>query len=203
MDASTVDSTTLLLASNSPRRRELLLRLGVAFQVSPQDIDESVLDAEKPYAYVQRVALAKAQSALVENPDRLILAADTSVIVDDQILGKPKDSSDAAFMLGLLSNRKHSVLTAITLANSSQQRSTVVQTMVSFRSISAAEMQSYWETGEPVGKAGAYAIQGFGSAFVKSIEGSFSNVVGLPLFETAQFLQEFGVAIWQRDLVDL
>lgn len=203
MDSSIVDSTTLVLASNSPRRRELLLRLGVTFQVCPQDIDESVLDAEKPYAYVQRVALEKAQSALGVNPDALVLAADTSVIVDDQILGKPQDSADAAFMLALLSNREHIVLTAITLADSLRQRSTVVRTTVNFRSISTAEMQRYWETGEPIGKAGAYAIQGFGAAFVESIEGSFSNVVGLPLFETAEYLQEFGVAIWQQGLVDL
>lgn len=203
MDSSIVDSTTLVLASNSPRRRELLLRLGVTFQVCPQDIDESVLDAEKPHAYVQRVALEKAQSALAVNPDALVLAADTSVIVDDQILGKPQDSADAAFMLALLSNREHIVLTAITLADSLRQRSAVVRTTVNFRPISTAEMQRYWETGEPIGKAGAYAIQGFGAAFVESIEGSFSNVVGLPLFETAEYLQEFGVAIWQQGLVDL
>jgi septum formation protein len=197
-----MDSSPLLLASSSPRRRELLLRLGVAFQVRPQDIDESVLNLEKPYDYVQRVALDKALSALAANPDALVLAADTSVIVDDQILGKPQDSGDALSMLNLLSNREHAVLTAVTLANSERQRSTVVRTTVNFRSISAAEAQRYWATGEPIGKAGGYAIQGFGAAFVESIEGSFSNVVGLPLFETAQYLQEFGVAIWQQELVD-
>jgi septum formation protein len=197
-----MDSSPLLLASSSPRRRELLLRLGVAFQVRPQDIDESVLNVEKPYDYVQRVALGKALSALAANPDALVLAADTSVIVDDQILGKPQDSGDALSMLNLLSNREHAVLTAVTLANSERQRSTVVRTTVNFRSISAAEAQRYWATGEPIGKAGGYAIQGFGAAFVESIEGSFSNVVGLPLFETAQYLQEFGVAIWQQELVD-
>ncbi|MFT7294761.1 MAG: septum formation protein [Pseudohongiellaceae bacterium] len=198
-----MSSSPLLLASNSPRRRELLLRLGVAFQVCPQDIDESVLSGEKPHDYVQRVALEKAQSALAAHPDGLVLAADTSVIVDDQILGKPQDSADAALMLALLSNREHTVLTAITLADSLRQRSSVVRTTVNFRAISAAETQRYWETGEPVGKAGAYAIQGFGSAFVESIEGSFSNVVGLPLFETAQYLEEFNVAIWQQGLADL
>jgi septum formation protein len=197
-----MDSSPLLLASSSPRRRELLLRLGVAFQVRPQDIDESVLNLEKPYDYVQRVALDKALSALAANPDALVLAADTSVIVDDQILGKPQDSGDALSMLNLLSNREHAVLTAVTLANSERQRSTVVRTTVNFRYISAAEAQRYWATGEPIGKAGGYAIQGFGAAFVESIEGSFSNVAGLPLFETAQYLQEFGVAIWQQELVD-
>ena len=197
-----MDSSPLLLASSSPRRRELLLRLGVAFQVRPQDIDESVLNVEKPYDYVQRVALGKALSALAANPDALVLAADTSVIVDDQILGKPQDSGDALSMLNLLSNREHAVLTAVTLANSERQRSTVVRTTVNFRYISAAEAQRYWATGEPIGKAGGYAIQGFGAAFVESIEGSFSNVVGLPLFETAQYLQEFGVAIWQQEVVD-
>jgi len=197
-----MDSSPLLLASSSPRRRDLLLRLGVAFQVRPQDIDESVLNLEKPYDYVQRVALDKALSALAANPDALVLAADTSVIVDDQILGKPQDSGDALSMLNLLSNREHTVFTAVTLVNSERQRSTVVRTTVNFRSISAAEAQRYWATGEPIGKAGGYAIQGFGAAFVESIEGSFSNVVGLPLFETAQYLQEFGVAIWQQELVD-
>jgi len=195
-------SSPLVLASNSPRRRELLLSLGVVFQICPQDIDESVLNVEKPYDYVQRVALEKALSALATNPDALVLAADTSVIVDDQILGKPQDSGDALSMLSLLSNREHSVLTAVTLANSEKQRSTVVRTTVNFRSISAAEAQRYWATGEPIGKAGGYAIQGFGAAFVESIEGSFSNVVGLPLFETAQYLQAFGVAIWQQEVVD-
>ena len=197
-----MDSSPLLLASSSPRRRELLLRLGVAFQVRPQDIDESVLNVEKPYDYVQRVALGKALSALAANPDALVLAADTSVIVDDQILGKPQDSGDALSMLNLLSNREHTVFTGVTLVNSERQRSTVVRTTVKFRSISSAEAQRYWATGEPIGKAGGYAIQGFGAAFVESIEGSFSNVVGLPLFETAQYLQEFGVAIWQQEVVD-
>jgi len=195
-------SSPLVLASNSPRRRELLLSLGVVFQICPQDIDESVLNVEKPYDYVQRVALEKALSALATNPGALVLAADTSVIVDDQILGKPQDIGDALSMLSLLSNREHSVLTAVTLANSEKQRSTVVRTTVNFRSISAAEAQRYWATGEPIGKAGGYAIQGFGAAFVESIEGSFSNVVGLPLFETAQYLQAFGVAIWQQEVVD-
>ncbi|HAG70981.1 MAG TPA: septum formation inhibitor Maf [Gammaproteobacteria bacterium] len=195
-------SSPLVLASNSPRRRELLLSLGVVFQICPQDIDESVLNVEKPYDYVQRVALEKALSALATNPGALVLAADTSVIVDDQILGKPQDIGDALSMLSLLSNREHSVLTAVTLANSEKQRSIVVRTTVNFRSISAAEAQRYWATGEPIGKAGGYAIQGFGAAFVESIEGSFSNVVGLPLFETAQYLQAFGVAIWQQEVVD-
>jgi len=179
-----------------------LLSLGVVFQICPQDIDESVLNVEKPYDYVQRVALEKALSALATNPGALVLAADTSVIVDDQILGKPQDIGDALSMLTLLSNREHSVLTAVTLANSEKQRSIVVRTTVNFRSISAAEAQRYWATGEPIGKAGGYAIQGFGAAFVESIEGSFSNVVGLPLFETAQYLQAFGVAIWQQEVVD-
>ena len=195
-------SSPLVLAANSPRRRELLLSLGVVFQICPQDIDESVLNVEKPYDYVQRVALEKALSALATNPGALVLAADTSVIVDDQILGKPQDIGDALSMLSLLSNREHSVLTAVTLANSEKQRSTVVRTTVNFRSISAAEAQRYWATGEPIGKAGGYAIQGFGAVFVESIEGSFSNVVGLPLFETAQSLQAFGVAIWQQEVVD-
>ncbi len=149
------------------------------------------------------MALEKAQAALAAHPDGLVLAADTSVIVDDKILGKPQDSADAALMLALLSNRKHTVLTAITLVDSLRQRSSVVRTTVNFRAISAREMQRYWETGEPVGKAGAYAIQGFGSAFVESVEGSFSNVVGLHLFETAQYLEEFNVAIWQQGLADL
>lgn len=194
-----MNSSPLLLASNSPRRRELLIQLGVEFEVCPQDIDESVLESENPNDYVQRVAIAKARSALTANPDALVLAADTSVIVDGIILGKPQDSADAFAMLGLLSNREHTVLTAITLANSLRKRSAVVRTMVKFRHISAAESQRYWATGEPIGKAGAYAIQGFAAVFVESISGSFSNVVGLPLFETSQFLQEFGVAIWQQE----
>lgn len=188
-----------ILASSSPRRQELLAQLGVKFQVMPQDIDESVFQGEKPEDYVLRVANEKADSALLSNQARLILAADTSVVVDQQILGKPQDKADALAMLGLLSGREHCVLSAVVVADSSARKTVLVSTAVKFKQISTAEAEAYWVTGEPEGKAGGYGIQGFGSAFVERISGSHSNVVGLPLFETAQLLQQFEVPIWQQE----
>lgn len=193
-------SPALILASSSPRRQELLVQLGVEFLVRPQDIDESVHSGENPYDYVERVAQQKAQSALNEMKAGAVLAADTSVIVDNHILGKPQHQQEGLEMLSLLSGRQHVVLSAVVVANQSKQRSVTVQTAVNFRHIGADEALSYWQTGEPTGKAGGYGIQGFGSAFVESISGSYSNVVGLPLFETAQSLIEFGIPIWQAGL---
>lgn len=178
----------------------MLVQLGVKFQVSPQDIDESVHLHEKPAAYVERVANEKAQSALLQFSDSLILAADTSVVLDNQILGKPKDEQDGLAMLAGLSAREHAVISTVVVANANSKRCAVVSTAVKFRRITEQEALLYWQTGEPLGKAGGYGIQGFGSAFVETISGSYSNVVGLPLFETAQCLNYFNVPIWQKEL---
>jgi len=163
----------LVLASGSPRRRELLEGLGVRFTVRPVDLDESPLPGEAPKDYVLRLAVEKAAAASGE----LVLAADTTVVVDGEILGKPRDDEDARRMLRLLSGREHSVLTGIALGKVAE----VDETLVRFAPLSEAEIDWYVATGEPRDKAGAYAIQGLGSLFVEAVEGSYSNVVGLPI----------------------
>ncbi|HVG08277.1 MAG TPA: Maf family protein [Thermoanaerobaculia bacterium] len=163
----------LVLASGSPRRRELLEGLGVVFTVRPVDLDESPLPGEAPRDYVLRLAVEKAAAASGE----LVLAADTTVVVDGQILGKPQDDDDARRMLRLLSGREHSVLTGIALGKAAE----VDETLVRFAPLSEAEIDWYVATGEPRDKAGAYAIQGLGSLFVEAVQGSYSNVVGLPI----------------------
>ncbi|HET9229561.1 MAG TPA: Maf family protein [Thermoanaerobaculia bacterium] len=164
-----------MLASGSPRRRELLEGLGLRFRVRPVDLDESPLPGEAPRDYVLRLALEKA-TARVE-PGELVLAADTTVVVDGEILGKPQDDEDARRMLRLLSGRDHSVLTGIALGDAAE----VDETRVRFAPLSDAEIDWYVATGEPRDKAGAYAIQGLGSLFVESVEGNYWNVVGLPV----------------------
>ncbi|HEX5715964.1 MAG TPA: Maf family protein [Thermoanaerobaculia bacterium] len=168
----------LVLASGSPRRRELLEGLGVRFKVRPVDLDESPLPGEAPGDYVLRLAIEKA-AARVE-PGELVLAADTTVVVDGEILGKPRDDGDARRMLRLLAGREHAVLTGIAL-NGSGKAAEVDETLVRFAPLSEAEIDWYVSTGEPRDKAGAYAIQGLGSLFVEAVEGSYSNVVGLPV----------------------
>jgi septum formation protein len=168
----------LVLASGSPRRRELLEGLGVRFTVRPVDLDESPLPDEDPRDYVLRLAIEKA-AARVE-PGELVLAADTTVVVDGEILGKPQDDEDARRMLRLLAGREHAVLTGIAL-NGSGKAAEVDETLVRFAPLSEAEIDWYVATGEPRDKAGAYAIQGLGSLFVEGVEGSYSNVVGLPV----------------------
>jgi septum formation protein len=165
----------LVLASGSPRRRELLEGLGVRFKVRPVDLDESPLPSEAPRDYVLRLAVEKA-AARVE-PGELVLAADTTVVVDGEILGKPRDDDDARRMLRLLAGREHAVLTGIALGKVAE----VDETLVRFAPLSEAEIDWYVSTGEPRDKAGAYAIQGLGSLFVEAVEGSYSNVVGLPI----------------------
>jgi len=167
----------LILASGSPRRRELLEGLGVRFKVRPVDLDESPLPGEAPRDYVLRLAVEKAAAASGE----LVLAADTTVVVDGEILGKPRDDDDARRMLRLLAGREHAVLTGIALHSSSEKAAEVDETLVRFAPLSEAEIDWYVATGEPRDKAGAYAIQGLGSLFVDAVEGSYSNVVGLPI----------------------
>lgn len=199
----------LYLASRSPRRLELLKQLGLSPLVVAADTDETPAASELPEAYVARIAQAKAEAgwAGLEAPvSRPLLAADTAVVVDAQILGKPMDAEAAQRMLALLSGRIHRVLTAICLlapepgrgARASRperplRRQLLVETEVQMRTISAAEARAYWASGEPRDKAGAYAVQGRGAIFVELIRGSYSNVVGLPLYETAQLLREQGI----------
>ena len=189
------------LASASPRRHDLLLQLGYRFAVLPVAIDERAQAGESGEAFVRRTAIGKAMAGwrVVETGIALpVLGADTAVVVDGQILGKPEDAADAARMLGLLSGRTHRVLTAVAVTSGATTRAELSETTVLFRDIEAHEIRRYWDTGEPRDKAGAYAIQGLAAVFVARIEGSFSGVVGLPLFETSSLLQSIGVRGWQR-----
>lgn len=194
-------SPTILLASASPRRAELLRQLGVVFEQCPVDLDESVLPGESALDYVKRLAQAKAERALVMRSQQgpcLVLGSDTSVVLDDVIFGKPATEEEAVGMLQALSGRVHQVLTGIALV--SQQQEPLVEAVVTnvwFRPIEPEEMRAYWRTGEPCDKAGGYAIQGKGAVFVQRIEGSYSGVMGLPLFETAAMLRRSGYSLWQ------
>ena len=192
----------IYLASRSPRRRELLLQIGVRFHMlmfrdNPEtdpDLDEAVLAGETPRAYVERVARAKAHAGwrrLEQRnlPRAAVLAADTTVAIDDRILGKPADRRDAAAMLAALSGRRHEVLSSVALKYESQLECAVSVSEVEFKVLSEAEIRQYVATGECDDKAGAYAIQGRAAQFVSELRGSFSGVMGLPLYETAQLLE--------------
>lgn len=185
-------SRPLLLASASPRRRELLQQLGLRFTLAPAAIDEAPLPGEDPAALVSRLAQAKAQAGLAfAEPAQWVLGADTVVVLDREILGKPADDAAAAAMLRRLSGRAHTVFSGVFLARSGVPgRGRVVRTRVWMRGISEPEIVAYVASGEPLGKAGAYAIQGRGAAFVRCLAGSYSNVVGLPLYELDALLRE-------------
>lgn len=194
----------LYLASGSPRRRELLTQIGVPFSAISADIDETPLNDESPAAYVERLARGKAEAgravlALSEPaPAVCVLGADTAVVLDGQILGKPVDEADALAMLMALSDREHEVLTAIAVLDGQRCESRVVRSLVRFRPISSEESAAYWASGEPQDKAGGYGIQGLGAVFVAGLNGSYSAVVGLPLCETFELLGHFGIPCWQN-----
>lgn len=186
----------LVLASASPRRRELLDQIGLTYRVLAADVDESPLSGETPEHYVLRLAACKSLHGWKSGSDALpVLAADTTVVVDDEIVGKPDDREHAVAMLRRLSGRSHRVLTGVSV-RAQQHWQALSETVVYFRALDEEEIQAYWHTGEPRDKAGAYAIQGHAALFVERIEGSFSGVVGLPLFETAQLLRQAGVMLW-------
>ncbi len=188
----------LYLASGSPRRRELLTQIGVPFSVVSAPIDETPLPNESAPAYVERLARAKAAAGLASvGGPAVVLGADTAVVLDGRILGKPENREDALAMLADLSGREHQVLTAVALSDGQRVHSLCVTSKVRFRAISAEEAQRYWASGEPADKAGGYAIQGLAAVFVTGLSGSYSAVVGLPLSETAELLGQFGIACWQ------
>ena len=192
---------SLYLASGSPRRRELLTQIGVPFTVVSVAIDETPLTNESAVSYVERLARGKATAglAVLENTsDACVLGADTAVIVDGKILGKPVDQADALAMLMALAGREHEMLTAIALTDGQRCETVCVSSRVRFREISVEEAITYWHSGEPQDKAGGYAIQGLGSVFVAGLNGSYSAVVGLPVCETAQLLGQFGIPCWQN-----
>ncbi|MGI9230093.1 MAG: Maf family protein [Gammaproteobacteria bacterium] len=179
----------IYLASKSPRRRALLEQLGVQYQLLQVDVPEQQAAGETALAYVERVAADKARAAAEQARDRPILAADTEVILNDQILGKPADHTAAIQMLQSLSGREHQVISAVALLTTTDQLHTAVnQSKVHFKTLSKAECAAYCQTDEPWDKAGGYAIQGRAAAFISHIEGSYSGIMGLPLYETAQLL---------------
>jgi len=190
-----VENPSLFLASNSPRRQALLKQIGIRFEIVQIDLDESRLPSEPPESYVLRLALEKARAgqALLSSRHSLpVLAADTAVVIGDRILGKPADRTEAAAMMRTLSGRTHRVLSGIALVGE-RERQDISISHVRFRAVSGCEANAYWETGEPRDKAGGYAIQGLGALFVENLRGSYSGVMGLPLFETARLLAEVGI----------
>jgi septum formation protein len=190
----------IVLASASARRSRLLDQIGVAHARVAADVDESQRPGESPVAYVQRLASEKS-GAVVDRLDgrreQPVLAADTTVVLDGRIYGKPADETDCVAMLSALAGRTHEVLTAVALRHDGILREAISSSRVTFRAIGSEECRRYWATGEPAGKAGGYAIQGLGAVFVSRLDGSFSGVMGLPLFETAALLDTAGITRWQ------
>ena len=200
-----VTTPVVILASASPRRTELLAQIGVPHRIVPPQIDERRAAGEPIEHCVRRLAKNKAQEVQVALAavagaaaavQLVVLGADTAVVIDHELLGKPCDRADALSMLARLSGRWHQVLSAVALVSAAGAQCSVSSSEVRFRVLSARECALYWDSGEPRDKAGAYAIQGLGATFVQELRGSYSGVVGLPLFETAQLLTEAGVPVW-------
>jgi septum formation protein len=186
--------TDLVLASKSPRRAELLRQLGLTFSTVKPEVEEVLLPGESPEEIVLRLARDKSNAVRQKliGP-KIVIAADTVVVIDNRIIGKPKSREDGIETLERLSGREHKVYTGVVISTDSHQFPIVSETKVHFRTLSKEEAEKYWLTGEPVDKAGAYGIQGIGALFVSGIEGSYSNVVGLPLMETAHLLNQLGI----------
>jgi septum formation protein len=184
-----------MLASGSPRRTELLNQLGFNFKVFAADIDETPDDNEDPYQYVKRMAMNKAVAGWAHSRQLPVLAADTICVFDRQILGKPESLAAAEQMLAKLSGQTHTVMTAVSLYNG-QHRQIISTSQVSFKVLNSIEIQQYCQTKEPMGKAGSYAIQGYAACFISYISGSYTNIVGLPLFETTALLQQINISVF-------
>ncbi len=190
-----MDNLSLILASSSPRRQELLSLLDISLRIVPSDVEESFLKGELPEEYVRRLAITKAQQVAEKFPEFWVLAADTIVVIEGEVLGKPKDAEEAESMLEKLSGREHQVITGYCLLHIhlGQKRERIVSSLVKFKRLSAEEIRWYINTGEPFDKAGGYAVQGKAAFMIKEIKGSYTNVVGLPLCEVIEDLQELGV----------
>lgn len=186
------DTPRLILASQSPRRAELLSRLGLEFEIRPAEIDESYLGHEMPADHAERLAREKAIAIAREEPEALVVGSDTIVIIDDDVLGKPRDPSEAVRMLRRLADREHQVYTAVAVTYRGRTESALEAVRVRFRPLDDRECEEYVATGEPLDKAGAYGIQGFGSALVESIEGDYFAVMGLPVVRTLALLRRHG-----------
>jgi len=190
------DKPDLILASGSPRRQELLKSTGLCFLVAPSSIEENLVNGETPEEHVRRLAVAKAMDVARTVPGLWVLGADTIVVIDGRILGKPQDEEEARFMLATLAARTHEVFTAYALVHAGsrgKERVRCLRSEVRIRGLTAEEIGAYVSTGEPMDKAGAYAIQGVGSSIVERISGSYTNVVGLPLCEVMRDLKELGI----------
>ncbi len=190
-----VDLSTLkvILASQSPRRTDLLDLIGVAHEVKPANVDESYVGGEQPEAHAERLARAKAESIAAGLSELLVIAADTIVVIDGKVLGKPTDAADAARMLKMLSGRRHVVMTAVAVAYRGQTVSNIERVSVNFRELGDDEIERYIATGEPMDKAGAYGIQGYGATIVRRIEGDYFAVMGLSLVRLVELLVQIGV----------
>lgn len=182
----------LILASRSPRRAELLSRLGLDFEILPAEIDESYRGDEMPAAHAERLAREKAIAVARHHPDALVIGSDTIVIIGDDVLGKPADAAEAMEMLGRLEDREHEVFTAVAVVQGGVVHSALETVRVRFRSLDQRDREEYVATGEPLDKAGAYGIQGFGSALVESIHGDYFAVMGLPVVRTLDLLRRHG-----------
>ena len=187
-----------VLASASPRRRELLSGIGLSFDIDKPDIEETPFRGETASDYVRRLAEEKARTVLQRQSNRLILAADTTVVIDGDILEKPKSKDEGVEMLQRLSGTRHQVMTGVSIINDDRESSFVSTSYVIFRALAEDEILWYWNTGEPRDKAGGYGLQGAGGAFIEAINGSYSNVIGLPLAETVSSLRSFGVKVMQN-----
>lgn len=183
----------VILASQSPRRRELLSLIGIAHEVMPADIDETVMPHEEPVPHCERLAREKAHTLALKHPDALVIAADTIVVRDGEILGKPADAADARRMVKLLAGRSHTVFTAIAVAQGGRTESAVEEVTVTFRALTDAEIAEYVATGEPMDKAGAYGIQGWGATIVERVDGDYFSVMGLGLRRLVALLAKLGV----------
>ena len=183
----------VVLASGSPRRRELLNLIGISHELRPANIDETMRPREAPRRHAERLAREKASAIAVGDPDLITIGADTVVVINRKVLGKPSDTADAARMLGMLSGREHTVITAVAVARGGELRSAIEEVRVRFRRLRDDEIEAYIATGEPMDKAGAYGIQGFGATIVERVEGDYFAVMGLPLVRLVGLMRDVGV----------
>jgi septum formation protein len=200
MGSMDLQQPVVCLASVSPRRRELLAQIGVPHKVVGAHIDETAHPGEMPGDYVMRMARQKALAVRGRGEALPVLAADTTVVLDDVIYGKPRDRDEGVAMLQRFSDRVHEVMTAVAIADAGGVALRLNVSSVRFRKLTPEECNAYWETGEPHDKAGGYAVQGVAAVFIESLSGSYSGVMGLPLFETAELLRGAGVGIWRRPI---
>jgi septum formation protein len=188
-----VSGCRVVLASASPRRRELLNLIGIPHDVRPANVDETMRLREAPRRHAERLAREKASAIAVRDPNLITIGADTVVVINRKVLGKPADAEDAARMLGMLSGREHTVITAVAVSRGRELRSAIEEVRVKVRRLSDEEIEAYIATGEPMDKAGAYGIQGFGATIVERIEGDYFSVMGLPLVRLVGLMRDVGV----------